>query len=68
MNAPEFQPIEDFRTEIKRIVFNGGWGAEDLDQLRNRINYAFIDLARLVTPEWMHSVAMDLKKYDFISI
>ena len=40
-NAPEVRPIEDFWTEIKRIVYDGGWEAEDLDQLRNRIDYAF---------------------------
>ena len=37
----ELRPIEDFWTEIKRIVNDGGWEAEDLDQLRNRINYAY---------------------------
>ena len=33
--------MEDFWTEIKRIVYDGGWEAESLDQLRNRIDYAF---------------------------
>ena len=54
---PEVRPIEDFWTEIKIIVYDGGWEAEDLDQLR-----------RIVAPEWMHSVAMDLKTYDFLKI
>ena len=40
-NPAQVRPMEDFWTEIKRIVYDGGWKAESLDQLRNRINYAF---------------------------
>ena len=48
-NAPEVRPIEDFWTEIKRIVYDGAWEANNLEQLRNRINYAFkkVDMKRV---------------------
>jgi len=40
-NAPELRPIEDFWVEMKRVVYANGWRADNLDQLTNRINYAF---------------------------
>ena len=40
-NAPELRPIEDFWVEMKRVVYANGWRAENLDQLTNRINFAF---------------------------
>lgn len=48
-SAPELRPIEDFWTELGREVYKGGWQAENLDQLRDRIRYAFnkIDLNRV---------------------
>ena len=39
------RPIEDFWIEIKRIVYDGGWEAEDFDQLRNGIDYAFKNIS-----------------------
>ena len=33
-NAPEVRPIEDFWTEIKKLVYDDGWEAEDLDHLK----------------------------------
>jgi len=38
-NVPELRPIEDFWTEIKRLVYADNWQAENLNQLRNRIEY-----------------------------
>jgi hypothetical protein len=38
-NVPELRPIEDFWAEIKRLVYANNWKAENLDQLRNRIEY-----------------------------
>ena len=51
-NAPEMRPIEDFWTEIKRLVYDGGWEAENLAQLHNRIDYAF----KKVNMERIHSL------------
>ena len=36
---PELRPIEDLCTEIKRLVYADNWQAENLRQLRNRIDY-----------------------------
>ena len=38
--CPELRPIEDFWNELKRVVYDKGWVAKDLTQLRGRINYA----------------------------
>ena len=38
-NVPELRPIEDSWTEIKRLVYADNWQAENLRQLRNRIDY-----------------------------
>lgn len=38
-NVPELRPIEDFWSELKRRVYAKCWQAENLDQLKNRINY-----------------------------
>ena len=38
-NVPELRPIEDFWTEIKRLIYADNWQAENLHQLRNRIEY-----------------------------
>lgn len=40
-NCPELRPIEDFWSEIKRAVYANCWQAENLDQLRKRIDYCF---------------------------
>ena len=40
-NCPELRPIEDCWSELKRIVYDKCWVANNLDQLRNRIEYAF---------------------------
>ena len=40
-NTPEIRSIEDFWSELGRVVYAKGWQAENLDQLRNRIEYAF---------------------------
>jgi len=37
--VPELRPIEDFWSEIKRLVYADNWQAENLQQLRNRIEY-----------------------------
>ena len=38
-NVPELRPIEDFWTEVKRLVYADNWQAENLCQLRNRVDY-----------------------------
>ena len=68
--------MEDFWTEIKRIVYDGGWKAESLDQLRNRIDYAFKEISmervhRLDKASYARgdaSVAMDLKTNVFFNL
>ena len=48
-NGPEVRPAEDFWTESKRLVYDDAWEAKNLEQLRNRINYAFkkVDMKRV---------------------
>lgn len=43
-NVPEIRPIEDFWSEIKRAVYANCWQADNLDQLRKRIDYCFKNL------------------------
>lgn len=40
-NLPECRCIEDFWSCVKGYVYKDGWEAENLDQLRSRIIYAF---------------------------
>ena len=40
-NCPELRPIEGFWSELKRLVYDKCWVADNLEQLRNRIEYAF---------------------------
>ena len=42
--VPELWPIEDFWAYIKRQVYKNNWAAENLDQLRRRIEYVFKNL------------------------
>lgn len=49
-NAPELRPIEDFWSAIKRSVYDKCWKAENLDQLRKRIEYCF----KKFDPELIH--------------
>lgn len=49
-NVPELRPIEDFWCELKRAVYANCWAAENLDQLRNRINYCL----KKLEPELIH--------------
>jgi len=48
-NVPELRPIEDFWSEIKRLVYENNWQAENIKQLANRIRYAFnkVDINRV---------------------
>ena len=38
-NIPEARPIEDFWKELKDAVYEKGWEASDIKELRSRINY-----------------------------
>ena len=38
-NCPEIRPIEDFWSILKGEVYKGGWKAENLKKLENRIRY-----------------------------
>ena len=40
-NYPELRPKEDFWSELKRMMYDKCWEANNLEQLRNRIDYAF---------------------------
>ena len=52
-NCPELRPIEDFWSEFKRMVYEKCWEANNLEQLPNRIDYAF----KKVTPERVNNLA-----------
>ena len=55
-NCPELRPIEDFWSELKRTVYDKCWVADNLDQLRNRIEYALKN-AKKVSPERVQNLA-----------
>ena len=40
-NVPKLRPIEDFWTEIKRLVYADNWQAKNLHQLRNQIKLLY---------------------------
>jgi hypothetical protein len=46
-NTPEVRPIEDFWSILKGHVYEGGWRAENLEQLKRRIKLC---LKKLDTP------------------
>ena len=39
-NVPELRPIEDFWSELKRLVYDKNWKCNDLVKLKNRIEYS----------------------------
>ena len=39
-NVPELHPIEDFRSDLKRLVHNKNWQAENLGKLKKRIEFS----------------------------
>lgn len=51
-NVPELRPIEDFWAELKRAVYAKCWKAENLDKLRNRIEYCI----KKIDSERVHSL------------
>ena len=55
-NWPELRPIEDFWSELKRMVWDKCWEANNLEQLRNHINYSF----KKVTPERVYNLASSI--------
>ena len=75
-NAPELRPIEDFWVEMKRVVYANGWRADNLDQLTNRINYAFkksakieyIDLDQPLSLESIDVAEMDSPTFNLFFI
>jgi len=72
-NVPELRPIEEFWSEIKRLVYENNWQAENIKQLANRIRYAFnkvdiIGLAKLLLLEWTEFVDIECKTYNFFLI
>ena len=39
-NVPELRPIEDFWSELKRLVYNKNWQAKNLGKLKKRIEFS----------------------------
>ena len=48
-NVPECRPIEDFWRDLKQLVYNKNWQAENTEQLRRRIEYCLkkVDMTRV---------------------
>ena len=62
-NLPEARPIEDFWGILKGLVYKNNWQAENLDQLKQRIQYCW----RQINPEFIQSLAASvLRRVDFI--
>ena len=62
-NVPELRPIEDFWSELKRLVYDKNWKAENLDQLKNRIEYCF----KKINPNRVHTLgASTFKRVDSV--
>lgn len=59
-NVPELRPIEDFWSELKRHVYDKGWCAKNLDQLRRRIEYSLKKLS--------HEHVLHLSKSTFTRV
>lgn len=49
-NVPELRPIEDFWSELKRLVYDNNWKCDDLAKLKNRIEYSI----KKIDPKRVH--------------
>lgn len=62
-NLPECRPIEDFWSILKSMVYKDNWQAENLPQLRRRIEYCI----KKLDPELIQRLAREIpKRIDFI--
>lgn len=55
-NVPKARPIEDFWANLKREVYKGGWAANNLDVLKNRIKYCLSKIEISVVQKHAESV------------
>ena len=52
-NVPELRPIEDFWSELKRLVYSNNWECKNLGQLKSRIEYSI----KKIDPSRVHKLA-----------
>jgi hypothetical protein len=65
-NVPEARPIENLWANLKRIVYKNNWQADNLDQLKSRIEYCWNKLAK-DDPELVKRLIMTVRqKVGFI--
>lgn len=62
-NLPECRPIEDFWSILKGMVYNNNWQAQDLVQLRRRIEYC---LAKVDIDLVQRLCRSTTKRLDFV--
>ena len=57
-NVPEARPIENFWGVLKGLVYKNNWQAENLDQLKQRIQYCW----RQINPDFIQSLAAGVRR------
>ena len=60
--CPQLRPIEDFWGILKQLVYEKGWQAENLDQLKRRIKYCLTKVDLSVVHEMMLHVKSHIRK------
>lgn len=61
-NTPESRPIEDFWSELKRMVYENNWEATTLDQLETRIKYCYSKIDKKIFLKYSANVHKRLNR------
>ena len=61
-NCPQLRPIEDLWGWLKQLVYEKGWTATGLDQLKRRIKYCIRKLDMDIVRDMMSKVQSNIRK------
>lgn len=61
-NCPQLRPIEDFWGIWKQLVYENGWTASNLDQLKRRIKYCMKKIDLDIVQKMMGKMKSELRK------
>ena len=61
-NCPQLRPIEDFWGWLKQIVYDKGWTASNLDQLKTRVKYSITKVDISSVRRMMIQVKSEIRK------
>jgi transposase len=67
-NTPQLRPIEDFWGILKQLVYDKGWQAENLEQLKRRIKYCLKKVNMSVVRDMMLHVKSRVRQARAFSI